>query len=67
MSKIQTQFVAQNRLGQGFLPEEATRKDTYAYMNHLMDNLLLQLSENHTVINQDGTEQVKVKGAGAGE
>ena len=36
-------------------------------MNHLMDNLLLQLSENHTVINQDGTEQVKVKGAGAGE
>jgi hypothetical protein len=67
MSKIETQSVAQNRHGQGFMVEEATRKDTYAYMNHLMDNLLLQLSENHTVINQDGTEQIKVKGVGAGE
>jgi phosphoserine phosphatase len=67
MSKIQTQSAASNRLGQGFLPEEATRKDTYAYMDHLIDNLLLQLSENHTVINQDGTEEEKAKGVGAGE
>jgi hypothetical protein len=41
----------------GFLPEVATRRDTYAHMEKLMDDLILRLSHPHTVVNQDGTEE----------
>lgn len=43
--------------GGGFLPETATRKDTYAHMEKLMDDLLLRLSHPHTVVNQEGLEE----------
>ena len=49
----------QNKSPKAFLPEEANRADTYAYMIHLMDNLMLQLSENHTVIHPDGKTEEK--------
>jgi hypothetical protein len=39
-----------------FLPEEATRKDTYAHMELLMDRLLLMLDHPHTVVSQNGEE-----------
>jgi len=42
-----------------FLPQEATRQDTNAYLEMLLDKLLLQLSCDHTIVHPDGAEEEK--------